>query len=62
MHASFEEQEKTQTRTIELLRSSLEQKEQELARHKELAEAKESEASEATEKLNRQREVLRCNG
>lgn len=38
------------------------QKEEELADLKKVADAKEIEAREATEKLNRQRDVLRQNG
>ena len=62
VHETFEEEEKSQTRTIELLRASLAEKETELAASKELAETKIIEANEATDKLNRQREVLRSNG
>lgn len=62
MHASFEEESKTQERTIGLLRTSIEQKDEELHRLSEVAQEKEKEARDATEKLERQREVLRQNG
>ena len=43
----------TQSRTIELLRASLDEKDLELTQSKQIAQQKEAEAIEATEKLTR---------
>jgi len=53
VHASFEEEGKSQKRTIEQLRTSLDEKEAELTKQREIAQKKEAEATDATQKLER---------